>query len=265
MSKTTPKKAAKRPAKKTTAAKTTRQSSARKAQLAAEATAKKEKKFSRTLILVIVSVVAVAIAAIAAILVAQAVQQKQQEAAEAKAAEETQAKIDECVSETKKSALGFISECYEEQGQEVPDEVAEKDRERADRIIAQQENDKCRALASLSYQSVWDMNDDSPYDGVLDTTRYSYSVEFESSYEDDLDECDQQNPLKDDYESRYETEIKFDLIGWTSDGDMIVDVYVDYGDYTMKNINWEDLDFTYVTTSGKIAEAFKEEHLEFWY
>lgn len=192
----------------------------------------------------------------------QAEEQREKEALE---------RIEECITTTKKNPLGFITTCYEQEDKTAPDEVLTKDKERADRILAQANYDTCLANALLAYEVLWDLNDINPQNGSTEDRLPAYITDFvQKNYDQLVDECRTMYELKGDYERDFKTYYKKKLVGWKtpkSDQIPIIDRYNDNG----KIEEWSNMPFDVevpdsVGSVGELAaNAFKKEHAELWY
>lgn len=184
---------------------------------------------------------------------------------------EVTARINECVTATKKNMLGFVSECYEKEGREAPADVLQKDKERVDRIIAQADYDNCMANAKLNYYALWDLNDDDPQNGdIKDPIRYYISGSIQKEYEQDVEECKTSYPLIGSYEKGFKTEYTKELIGWTtpkSDKVPIINRYNASG-LIIEGSNMpanKDVPDTVASVGFLVASKFKNSHLDLWY
>lgn len=179
-------------------------------------------------------------------------------------------RINECIASTKKDALGFITNCYEKEGEIAPDDVLTKDKERVDRIIAQANYDACIANAKFKYEARWDLNDIYPYNSKTDSIRVNLANTIQDNYDQDVAECNTKYALKGDYEKGFKTSFWKELVGWKipkNENIPIVDRYNDNGKIEeWSNMPDDEKIPDSVGSVGKMtAMSFKEEHAELWY
>lgn len=181
--------------------------------------------------------------------------------------------IDSCMDETKKDMLGFVSKCYEDNSKEIPEEIKNSDKIRADRILAQEAYDVCMANAAFNKAWLWDINDKDVLNAKGDS---SYKADFvNKEYDQDVDECKIKSPLSGSYEENYKTYYAKVLVGWKepknytrlSENIPILDRYNNDGKINeASNIPLDqEVPENIGTVGGKIAREFKEKHLDWWY
>ena len=146
------------------------------------------------------------------------------------------AEIEACISSIGIDSLEFKATCYESRERQVPDDVKESDKRKADMIIAQAYYDDCKAYAKLRKDGLWDLNDTSPDNLTLDPISSSMLNFVNTEYVDTLRSCDEKYALSEPYNNNWDTLVSYRLTGW---------VY----DYT--NIYVFDLE----NSQGKIPEA----------
>ncbi len=184
---------------------------------------------------------------------------------------EVSERIEKCISSTKKDLLGFVTNCYENEGKAVPNDVLMKDKERVDRILAQSDYDLCMANASFQRDSLWDLNDRDPQNGSAEDPMSRHLVNFvQKAYDQDVDECKSRYKLKGDYEEGFKTVYMKKLVGWKnpkSNKIPIIDRYnangrIEEGSGLSGD---EDVPNSVASVGFIIASKFKENHTDLWY
>lgn len=197
--------------------------------------------------------------------------QKQSEEQQLAQQAELNKKIEQCTKETKKDMLGFISYCYEDNNVDVPEDVLLKDKERANRILAQANYDLCMANALLKYAEVWDLNDINPQNGDTNDGLPTHLAELtQKDYDQQVDKCKSSHTLLGSYEDGFKTNYKKELVGWAepkSDRIAIINHYNADGIIAEGSNVREDADLSdnVASVGGKAAQKFKSEHQELWY
>jgi hypothetical protein len=187
--------------------------------------------------------------------------------------------ISECVTETRRSLLGFASLCYEEHGREVPEDVMRSDMNRVDRILVQDAYSTCMARAAFSREEHWDLNDVEPLNGRLDGSRHAEFIDRE--YGRLIDECRIRHVLMGNHEPDFLTLYRIRLVGWQEPIDhiqhnnntSIANIYnndgrIEGGTEVLFpfNMSWQELlaDID-GTVGGMAAREFREQRIHWWH